>query len=174
MELTKTDIKQILSLFNDYHYNELRLEIGDSKLYISRNAPGTEASPNPAHAQLSDVAELHQSKRTKPETNEIDEHTTATTQINDEPKSEETKYLAIKAPMLGTCYRAPDPSQPPYVQIGDIVKPEDTICLLEVMKLFSPVKAGVTGRLKQFLVSDGDTVEYGQTIALIDTEGADS
>ena len=74
---------------------------------------------------------------------------------------------SIKAPMLGTFYRGPAPGSPPYVEVGTFVKEDDTVCLLEVMKVFNSVNAGVRGYIVKICAESGDLVEYGQTLFLI-------
>lgn len=77
----------------------------------------------------------------------------------------------IKAPMLGTFYRALEPGAPPCVEVGDVVGPEDTIGLIEVMKLFSTVTAGVHGRVVEILVENSVLVEFDQPLIRIEPIG---
>lgn len=74
----------------------------------------------------------------------------------------------ILAPMLGVFYRAPEPGAAPYVDVGDEVDSEQTVGLIEVMKLFSSVRAGVRGRIVEILVENGQMVEYNQPIYRIE------
>jgi acetyl-CoA carboxylase biotin carboxyl carrier protein len=79
--------------------------------------------------------------------------------------------------MLGTFYRASAPGEKPFVEIGDKVRPNDTVCLVEVMKLFNSIKAGVAGTVVKMLVENGAMVEHGQILLLIQEdslEAADS
>ena len=78
--------------------------------------------------------------------------------------------MAVAAPMLGTFYRTPSPGEKPFVEQGDKVSPDDTVCLVEVMKLFNSVKAGMAGTVEQILVENGTLVEYGQPLILIRKE----
>jgi acetyl-CoA carboxylase biotin carboxyl carrier protein len=73
----------------------------------------------------------------------------------------------VRAPSLGTFYRAPKPGATPFVEVGDEVSPEMEICLVEVMKLFTAVRAGVQGRIHAVLVEDGAMVEAGQPLFAI-------
>ncbi|MEX5261541.1 acetyl-CoA carboxylase [Kocuria sp. CPCC 205263] len=77
----------------------------------------------------------------------------------------------ITAPMIGVFYRSPSPGAPPFVQEGEEVQADTTIGIIEVMKLMSPVTAGVAGRLVSFSVTDGEQVEFGQELAVVDTGG---
>ncbi|ATH60007.1 MULTISPECIES: acetyl-CoA carboxylase biotin carboxyl carrier protein [Staphylococcus] len=70
----------------------------------------------------------------------------------------------INAPMVGTFYKSPSPEESPYVQVGDAVSNESTVCILEAMKLFNEIQAEVTGEIAEILVEDGQMVEYGQPL----------
>lgn len=74
----------------------------------------------------------------------------------------------VKAPMVGLFYRSPEPGAPPFVEVGQPVQKEDTVCLIEVMKLFTSIKAGCAGIVTHILAEDGFPVEYGQTLLVID------
>ena len=76
--------------------------------------------------------------------------------------------FVIRAPMLGTFYRSPEPGAEPYVDVGDVVAVGDTIGLIEVMKLFSPVVADIGGRIVQFLSDNAVLVEYGQPLVRLE------
>ena len=69
--------------------------------------------------------------------------------------------------MLGTFYRSPAPGEPPFVEIGKRVQADDTVCLIEVMKLFSSIKAGVDGVVTRILVENGAMVEFNQMLIVI-------
>jgi acetyl-CoA carboxylase biotin carboxyl carrier protein len=79
--------------------------------------------------------------------------------------------IPIKAPLLGIFYRAPKPGAPPFVEVGDHVTEEDTVCLVEVMKLFNTVKAGINGRIAKICAENSQMVEYNQILFLIDPTG---
>ncbi|MGB0213780.1 acetyl-CoA carboxylase biotin carboxyl carrier protein, partial [Algiphilus sp.] len=70
----------------------------------------------------------------------------------------------VHAPNLGTFYRAPKPGAAPYVEVGQRVEADTEVCLIEVMKLFTPVVAGVAGTVQRVLVEDGDMVEHDQAL----------
>jgi biotin carboxyl carrier protein len=77
-------------------------------------------------------------------------------------------WLPVAAPNLGTFYRSPKPGASPFVELGDRVEPDTEICLLEVMKLFTSVKAGVAGIARRVCAGDGELVEAGRVLFLID------
>ena len=76
--------------------------------------------------------------------------------------------VAVRAPNLGTFYRSPKPGAEPYVKVGQQVEPTTEVCMLEVMKLFTVVLAGLRGVVREVLVSDGELVEHDQVLILIE------
>jgi biotin carboxyl carrier protein len=72
--------------------------------------------------------------------------------------------VAIEAPMLGTFYRAPAPGQEPFVEVGAVVEPDSTVCIIEVMKMMNSVPAGVSGTVVEVAAENGQLVEYGQPL----------
>lgn len=75
--------------------------------------------------------------------------------------------MAIRAPMLGVFYRAPAPGQKPFVEVGQRVRADDTVCLLEVMKLFNSIRAGVDGEVIEILAANGSMVEFDQPMIFV-------
>jgi acetyl-CoA carboxylase biotin carboxyl carrier protein len=157
MEITHDDVKKILEIVdNAKNLEELELRYGGFHLRINRGsgpapaiheparavAPPPTAAPAPAPIQTA----MPSAGR---------EHTLAAGDI------------AIRAPMVGTFYRSPAPGEPPFVQVGQRVGPDDTLCLIEVMKLFTSIKAGVGGVVKQIVVVDSDLVEFDQLLIII-------
>jgi acetyl-CoA carboxylase biotin carboxyl carrier protein len=82
--------------------------------------------------------------------------------------SEESKYVAIKAPMIGTFYRAASPESPIFVNVGDEVKKGQVICIIEAMKLFNEIESEVSGKIVKVLVDNASPVEYDQPLFLVD------
>ena len=91
-----------------------------------------------------------------------------TTKQETSPNDDESKYITIKAPMVGTFYRKPAPDKPVFVNVGDEVKEDTVICILEAMKLFNEIEAEVTGKIVKVLVDDATPVEYDQALFLVD------
>lgn len=75
---------------------------------------------------------------------------------------------AVKSPMVGVAYLSSAPTTPDYVSVGSSVKEGDTVCLIEAMKTFNPVKASKSGRIVKILIASGDPVEYGQALVVIE------
>ncbi len=75
----------------------------------------------------------------------------------------------VLSPMVGTFYRAPAPEAPPFVEVGDTVRPGQTLCILEAMKLMNELESEVSGVVRRILVENGQPVEYGQVLFEIET-----
>jgi acetyl-CoA carboxylase biotin carboxyl carrier protein len=83
------------------------------------------------------------------------------------PAAELPKGTLVKSPMVGTFYRSPSPGAAPFVEVGQAVKPGDTLCIIEAMKLLNEIEAEVAGEVKEVLVENGQAVEYGQPLFVI-------
>ena len=83
---------------------------------------------------------------------------------------EETGY-EVPAPMVGTYYAAASPGAAPFVQVGDRVQEGDTLCIIEAMKMMNQIEADISGVIKSIRVQNGEPVEYGQTLFVIDQRG---
>jgi acetyl-CoA carboxylase biotin carboxyl carrier protein len=84
------------------------------------------------------------------------------------PANDETKYLTIKSPMIGTFYRSAGPDKPPFVNIGDEIGVGKPVCIIEAMKLFNEIESDVKGKIVKVLVNDATPVEYDQPLFLVD------
>ncbi|MCB9849015.1 MAG: acetyl-CoA carboxylase biotin carboxyl carrier protein [Phycisphaeraceae bacterium] len=73
----------------------------------------------------------------------------------------------IESPMVGTFYSAADPDSPPFVSVGDSVGPDTVVCIIEAMKVFNEVKAGMSGVVERVLVENAEPVEFGQKLFVI-------
>lgn len=81
---------------------------------------------------------------------------------------EDDKYVTILSPMIGTFYRSAGPDKDVFVSVGDTLKVEDTVCIIEAMKLFNEIEAEITGKIVKVLVDDATPVEYDQPLFLVD------
>jgi acetyl-CoA carboxylase biotin carboxyl carrier protein len=81
---------------------------------------------------------------------------------------EDSKYLTIKSPIIGTFYRKPSPDKAPFVEVGDSVKEGDVLCVIEAMKLFNEIESEVSGKIVKVLVDDSSPVEFDQPLFLVD------
>lgn len=89
-------------------------------------------------------------------------------QKNTPVTADESKYVTIKSPMIGTFYRSPGPDKPPFVNVGDTIKPGSVICIIEAMKLFNEIESEISGKIIKVLVDDAKPVEYDQPLFLVD------
>lgn len=85
-----------------------------------------------------------------------------------EAEPETTQYVEVKAPMVGTFYRAPNPEAEPYVKEGDIVSQGQALCIIEAMKLMNEIEAEVSGRIVKILAENAQPIEYSQSLFLVD------
>ncbi|HEY1037885.1 MAG TPA: acetyl-CoA carboxylase biotin carboxyl carrier protein [Bacteroidia bacterium] len=82
--------------------------------------------------------------------------------------SDDSKYLTIKSPMIGTFYRSAGPDKPPFVNVGDEIGAGKTVCIIEAMKLFNEIESEIKGKIVKVLVNDATPVEYDQPLFLVD------
>jgi acetyl-CoA carboxylase biotin carboxyl carrier protein len=182
MKLTEDEVFQILKFLEESHFDELSLEIGDLKLHVRKGSAGVvnlsqssvkdsyQIKTNQKH-EIAPKAELTIQTPIPQEVEKKEMLSKISERITEEP---EEGLIPIKSPMLGIFYRRPGPGQPPYVDIGTFVKEDDTVCLIEVMKIFNSVKAGVRGYIVKICAESGELVEYGQILFLVkptDTPG---
>jgi len=81
---------------------------------------------------------------------------------------EDSKYITIKSPIIGTFYRKPSPDKPPFVEVGGTIAPGDVLCVIEAMKLFNDIESEVSGKIVKILVDDSSPVEFDQPLFLVD------
>jgi acetyl-CoA carboxylase biotin carboxyl carrier protein len=147
-ELTYEDLVQIVELIRSAsHFSEFRLKVGDIEVSLRRSrdsVPGV-AAPSVAAAPQQSISE------------ELGTH-------DELPEG----VAVVRAPMVGTFYRAPTPGAPPFVQVGSAVEPATQVGIIEVMKLMNAIEAGVKGVVKEVLAANAEPVEHGQPLILIE------
>ncbi len=84
------------------------------------------------------------------------------------PAEDDSKYITIKSPIIGTFYRKPSPDKPVFVEVGSEVKEGDVLCVIEAMKLFNEIESEVSGKIVKVLVDDSSPVEFDQPLFLVD------
>lgn len=84
---------------------------------------------------------------------------------------EESNYVPIKSPIVGTFYRSPSPDKGAYVKVGDKIEAGTVVCIVEAMKLFNEIESDVSGRIVKVVVEDAQPVEYDQVLFLVDPKG---
>ena len=161
MDLTHSDVQSILKIIDAAeHLDEVEITHNGFRLHVVRNGGG--ALHRPSHAapltQPSAEAPAVVSKPAPPPATLPSQ--TAEAKVPD-------GIVAIRAPMLGVFYRASAPGEKPFVEVGQRVRADDTICLIEVMKLFSSIRAGVDGEVVKILVENGGLVEFDQALIFV-------
>ena len=84
------------------------------------------------------------------------------------PPLEDSKYITIKSPIIGTFYRRPSPDKPLFVEVGQSISDGDILCVIEAMKLFNEIESEITGKIVKILVDDSSPVEFDQPLFLVD------
>ncbi|MDD9851062.1 MAG: acetyl-CoA carboxylase biotin carboxyl carrier protein [Gammaproteobacteria bacterium] len=138
-------IKKLMDMLEQSGLVEMEIREGEDSIRLSRAAPAAvTAAPVAAPAP----AEPRPAGEQKPET--------------------EVSGFAVKAPMVGTFYAAPNADAAPFVQVGGKVKAGDTLCIIEAMKIFNQIEAEKAGTVTAVLKESGDPVEYGELLFVID------
>jgi acetyl-CoA carboxylase biotin carboxyl carrier protein len=79
----------------------------------------------------------------------------------------DTKWVAVKSPMVGTFYRSPAPDEPPFASIGDRIRVGQTVCIIEAMKLMNEIESEIVGQVMEVLVENGQPIEFGQPLMYV-------
>lgn len=160
------DIKEIQSLIKfvaKSGASEVKLETDDIKITIRTGAAGT--APETAYVQQIPVAQpavtnVPQAPLETPKTSqEVNEKNT---------QEDDSKYITIKSPIIGTFYRKPSPDKPAFVEVGSDISKGDVLCVIEAMKLFNDIESEVSGKIVKVLVEDSSPVEFDQPLFLVD------
>jgi acetyl-CoA carboxylase biotin carboxyl carrier protein len=91
-----------------------------------------------------------------------------TTESAKPTESDDSKYITVKSPIIGTFYRKPAPDKANFVEVGSSIKTGDTVCVIEAMKLFNEIESEVSGKIVKVLVDDSSPVEFDQPLFLVD------
>jgi len=154
-------VKKLIELLDESGIAEIEITEGEESVRISRyaqNAPPVMAAPVPMATPVAAPAAAPTTAAAAPAA------------VAAEP--EEDGFL-IEAPMVGTFYGSSSPGAAPYVQVGDRVNEGDTLCIIEAMKMMNQIEADVSGTVKSIRVQNGEPVEYGQTLFVIDQRQPD-
>ena len=146
------EIKEVIQLMNENQLSEFEMEKDGLKIRLKKNPSGSfeqavyETRPSGPQGRAASPAENQEAPK---------------------PQAAAAKST-IKSPMVGTFYTAPAPDAPPLVQIGTDVQIGQVICIIEAMKLMNEIKSEVKGKVKELLVHNGDPVEFGQPLFVIE------
>ena len=148
MDLRK--LKTLIDLVADSGIAELEVTEGEDRVRIAKFSPAP-AVPAVTVATVPAPAAV----------------TVGANGTNGQPVIEPEGHV-VKSPMVGTFYRSPSPGAASFIELGQAVKPGDTLCIIEAMKLLNEIEAEVGGTVKQILVENGQPVEYGQPLFIIE------
>ncbi|MGB5820203.1 MAG: acetyl-CoA carboxylase biotin carboxyl carrier protein [Saonia sp.] len=159
------DIKEIQSLIKfvaKSGASEVKLETDDIKITIRTGALGSFPEPTTYVQQVpvaaAPITPAHQMQAEAPTTEAPQQ----------EAGEDDSKYITIKSPIIGTFYRKPSPDKPTFVEVGDTIAKGDVLCVIEAMKLFNDIESEVSGKIIKVLVEDSSPVEFDQPLFLID------
>ncbi|MDT0555628.1 acetyl-CoA carboxylase biotin carboxyl carrier protein [Patiriisocius hiemis] len=154
------DIQNLIKFVAKSGASEVKLEMEDIKITIRtgkhdkgettviQQMPAMAAAPQPA----APAAPASEAAPAAPASNDADD----------------SKYVTIKSPIIGTFYRKPAPDKPMFVEVGSSVGVGDTLCVIEAMKLFNEIESEVSGKIVKILVDDASPVEFDQPLFLVD------
>ncbi len=153
MEINLAEIRELIAIVNQSNVTELVIESEDFKLAIRKPvASAPLAPPSLVQETPAVVTPSPPAPSAKPM----------------EVTSTENGLLEVKAPMVGTFYRAASPETSPFVQMNDRIGQNQTVCIIEAMKLMNEIEAEVSGRIVEICVGNGEPVEFGQILMRVD------
>lgn len=155
-------IKKLIELLDESDVSEIEIKEGEESLRISRHPSGMPvvmSSPQAATGPYG-VSIAPPSTAPLPHTGN-----NAPTQTTEEPQ---TRGHAVRAPMVGTFYRAASPGAKPFAEVGQSVSAGDTVCIIEAMKMFNQIEADQAGVITEILLENGQPVEYDQPLFIIE------
>lgn len=155
MDLRK--LKKLIDLVQESGIAELEITEGEEKVRIARGGAVTVAQGQAAPVSAPAAA---------PASAPAPASAAAPAPAAPEPPAASDGH-AMKSPMVGTFYRAPSPDAKPFVEVGQVVKEGQTMCVIEAMKLMNEIEADASGTVKAVLVENGQPVEYGQALFII-------
>lgn len=159
--MNKKEIEELIKFVSKAGVSEVSLEQKDFKITIKNEIKYREqvmvhAAPAPVHHAPA-AAPVHAAPVATPAP------AAPAAKVDDD-----SRYIPIKSPMIGTFYRASSPDKPNFVNVGDEIKAGKPICIIEAMKLFNEIESEVTGTIVKCLVENASPVEYDQVLFLVD------
>ena len=161
--LTYDDLLQIVELIKSAEsFSEFHLKIGDIELDLRKSDAGASAPPAASANTPLPAADAAASDKLAPApTDRVAAGSKAAVEVP-------AGAVVIKSPMVGTFYRSPEPGAKPFVEVGQRVSPDTTVCIIEVMKLMNSIAAGCEGTVTHVLANDAEAVDVGQLLIIID------
>lgn len=157
------EIQNLIKFVAKSGASEVKLEMKDIKITIKTGSIKKETTiiQQPAVAQIPVMS----SQNIIPESTLSVESQIITPE---EKQEDDSKYITVKSPIIGTFYRKSSPDKPEFVKVGDTISVGDTVCVIEAMKLFNEVESEISGKIIKILVDDSSPVEFDQPLFLID------
>lgn len=162
--VTAKDLEAVVELFDRSDWEELHIDIDGLTVDLSKRDGVRRVVERRSRADSAPLAPAAGAPAPRPAPAQVPVRAPGKAEIP-------AGWLAVRAPNLGTFYRAPKPGAPPFVETGGKVSPETEVCIIEVMKLFTSVNAGVHGIVRQVCVADGEMVEHDQLLFLVEPSG---
>ena len=153
------EIQNLIKFVSKSGATEVKLEMDDFKITIKTTAEGAESTTTYVQ-QMPAVQQMPQAPVAQPATPVTP---AAAVETNDD-----SKYITIKSPIIGTLYRKPAPDKPVFVEVGSTISKGDVVCVIEAMKLFNEIESEVSGKIVKILVDDSSPVEFDQPLFLVD------
>ena len=151
------EIQNLIKFVSNSGVAEVKLETGDIKITIRTTLEGN--SPDITYVQQAPMQQAIATPAQAP---------VAATPAAPAAADENSKYVIIKSPMIGTFYRKPTPDKPMFVEVGSTIGKGDVLCVVEAMKLFNEIEAEISGKIVKILVDDMSPVEFDQPLFLVD------
>lgn len=158
------EIKDLIKLVSKSGIGKVQIEREGFKIVIkggntSGNEPVYVQAPQPIAVQPITTTPMAVATTTP----SVPVSTPVVTESNDE-----SKYITVKSPMIGTFYRTPGPDKDPFVNVGSTIQKGDKLCIIEAMKTFNEIEAEVSGKIVKVLVDNSSPVDYDQPLFLVD------
>lgn len=167
MSLSYKEISEILKIIDSSDCQEFVLEVGDTKLVVQRDGAVSHAAAQPqAPAPAAPAAAAPQPAAAQPAP--APEPATPAPATPAAPIAGSATGTEVRAPMVGTFYRKPSPTEPPFVEQGQAVKKGDPLCLIEVMKLYTTIESPADGVVAAIGANDSDLVAHNQVLFVIE------
>jgi acetyl-CoA carboxylase biotin carboxyl carrier protein len=151
------EIQNLIKFVSNSGVAEVKLEMDDVKITIKTTVEGT--SPEITYLQQAPVAQAAPQAAPAP---------VAAAPVAAAPVAENSNYITVKSPMIGTFYRKPSPDKPMFVEVGSAISKGDVLCVIEAMKLFNEIESEVSGKIVKILVDDMSPVEFDQPLFIVD------
>ncbi len=157
------EIQQLIKFVAKSGASEVKLDTGDVKITIRTGEAGR--TSDVTYIQQAPVATAPMAVAPVAATPAAADTSAATPS---EQADDDSKYVTIKSPIIGTFYRKPSPDKPNFVEVGSEVSNGDVLCVIEAMKLFNEIESEVSGKIVKVLVDDASPVEFDQPLFLVD------